>query len=142
MGRFGMAGTIKERIRNWMRKRFPPKENYIKIYECADVCELLLNDDPRYELVNREGMLFTARDLALPAPRKELVILTSVLASYSAERIIAILEKDVAPNLGARPQQRLLVDDQLTVWAWGESSIGGKAEEDPCETPTTLKHPV
>ena len=130
-----MAGTVKERIRNWMRKRFPPEANYCRVYECADVCDLLTADAPTLGLRNREGMLFTSRDLAAPAPRKELVILTSVLANYSAERIITLLENEVAPSLTASPQHRLLVNDQLGIFKWGQSSVGGEVEEEPCDAP-------
>jgi hypothetical protein len=81
-------------------------------------------------------MLFGSRDNAAPAPRKEVVILTSVLASYSVERIIMTLESHVVPNLDARPQLRMLIGDNLRVVSWGQSSTGaGEAESEPCEAP-------
>ena len=137
-----MAGTIKERIRDWMRRRFPPEAKYVKVYECADVTELLPVGAETFGLNLREGFLFTSRDLALPAPRKELLILTSVLASYSTERIIKILDTQVADDLESRPHTRLLVDDELRIRVWGQSSTGGKMEAEPCDTPQHFEHPV
>ena len=134
-----MAGVVKERIKDWMRRRFPPQAKYINVYECADVSQLLSSGEPNHGLVSREGMLFASRDFAAPAPRKEVVILTSVLANYSAERIITLLEK-VAPNLDLRPDVRLLIGDQLGIRAWGLSSTGnGNAETEPCDAPRAPK---
>jgi hypothetical protein len=131
-----MAGVAKERIKDWMRRRFPPKANFVSVFECADVTTLLEPTEPRAGLVAREGMLFGSRDHAAPAPRKEVVILTSVLASYSVERIITTLERHVIPNLDSRPELRVLVGDNLRVFSWGQSSTGaGEAETEPCEAP-------
>ena len=93
-----MAGVVKERIRDWIKRRFLPGPGYVQIYECVDVVQLLETGARDYGLASREGMLFCCRDQPLPAPRKEIVILTSVLASYSPERIIKCLESDLAPN--------------------------------------------
>jgi hypothetical protein len=134
-----MAGVVKERIKDWMRRRFPPQAKYISVFECADVTQLLASGEPHQGLASREGMLFASRDFAAPAPRKEVVILTSVLANYSAERIITLLEK-VAPNLDMRPDVRLLIGDQLGIRAWGLSSTGnGTEEREPCEAPHSPK---
>jgi hypothetical protein len=131
-----MAGAVKERIKDWMRRRFPPLANFIQVYECLDVAALLGKGDPQYGLASREGMLFTSRDYDAPAPRKELIILTSVLASYSADRLITLLER-VAQNLDLRPDIRLLVADELAIRPWGQSSTGqGPEETDPCDAPT------
>jgi hypothetical protein len=140
--RSGMAGTVKERIKDWMRRRFPPETKFIKVYECADVAELMEISEPTFGLGKREGMLFTSRDAPIPAPRKELVILTSALASYSTDRIIKLLDQDIAGDLESKPHTRLLVDDELGTHMWGESSIGGVAEEEPCETPQHFEHPA
>lgn len=132
-----MAGVVKERIKDWMRRRFPPQAKYVTVHECTDVTQLLRHGEPHYGLASREGMLFASRDFAAPAPRKELVILTSVLANYSAERIIMLLEK-VAPNLDLRPDVRLLVGDQLGIHTWGQSSTGsGTDDAAPCDAPET-----
>jgi hypothetical protein len=131
-----MAGVAKERIKDWMRRRFPPQNKYVSVFECADVTHLLGAREPTYGMGSREGMLFASRDQAIPGPRKELVILTSVLASYSAERIISTLEKSVAPNLDSRPHLRLLVGEGLRIFSWGPSSTGsGEAEAEPCDAP-------
>jgi hypothetical protein len=131
-----MAGVAKERIKDWLRRRFSPLAKYVEVYECADVTQLLGPADRRYGVGPREAMLFASRDVASPAPRKEVVILTSVLANYSAERIISTLESSVAPNLAARPHLRLLVADGLRIFSWGESSTGEPvAETEPCEAP-------
>ena len=131
-----MAGVAKERIKDWMRRRFPPQAKFVAVFECADVTSLLGNGDATYGFNSREGMLFASRDQATPAPRKELVILTSVLANYSAERIITTLERNVAPNLDSRPHLRLLLGEGLRVFSWGLSSTGaGEAEVDPCDAP-------
>lgn len=130
-----MAGVIKERIKDWMRRRFPPRAEFIHLYECLDVTELLQDGEPHYGLASREGMLFASRDYAAPAPRKEVVILTSVLANYSADRIITLLER-LAPNLDLRPDIRLLIGDELAIRPWGQSSTGtGPDETDPCDAP-------
>ena len=135
-----MAGASKERIREWMSRRFPPKAKFVSVFECADVTQLLGRGEPDDELVAREGLLFGSRDRAVPAPRKELVILTSVLANYSVERIITSLEKDVAPNLELRSDLRLLLGDDLRVIPWGQSSTGaGEAETEPCDAPPPIK---
>jgi hypothetical protein len=134
-----MAGVVKERIKDWMRRRFPPQAKYVSVYECADVTELLTDGEPHQGLASRESMLFASRDFAAPAPRKEVVILTSVLANYSAERIITLLEK-VAPNLDLRPDVRVLIGDQLGIRAWGLSSTGNHSEEiEPCDAPDAPK---
>jgi|SRR6185503_13986433 len=134
-----MAGVVKERIKDWMRRRFPPQAKYISVYECADVTQLLRSGEPHCGLASREGMLFASRDFAAPAPRKELVILTSVLANYSAERLITLLDK-LAPNLDLRPDVRLLIGDQLGIRTWGLSSTGNGAEEiKPCDAADTPK---
>lgn len=131
-----MAGVAKERIKDWMRRRFPPQASYVSVFECADVTDLLGQREPTHVLASREGMLFTSRDVAAPAPRKEVVILTSVLASYSVERIITTLEMHIAPNLHSQPQLRLLVSDDLKILSWGQSSTGtGEAEAEPCDEP-------
>jgi hypothetical protein len=131
-----MAGVAKERIKDWMRRRFPPVAKFVSVFECADVTQLLGEDEPRDGIAAREGMLFASRDQVAPAPRKELVILTSVLASYSAERIITMLEKSVAPNLDSRPHFRLLLGENLRIFSWGQSSTGfGQGESDPCDPP-------
>jgi hypothetical protein len=135
-----MAGVAKERIKDWLRRRFPPKANYVSVFECADVTQLLGPNEPTSGLVAREGMLFASRDLMAPAPRREVVILTSVLANYSVERIITILESQVVPHLDARPQLRILIGDDLRVVSWGQSSTGaGEAETEPCEAPQPTK---
>jgi hypothetical protein len=135
-----MAGAAKERIREWMSRRFPPRAKYVSVFECADVTQLLSRGEPSHELLAREGLLFGSRDRAAPAPRKEFVILTSVLANYSVERIITILERDIAPPLDSHPQLRLLVGDDLRVLSWGQSSTGaGEAETEPCEAPPPIK---
>ena len=135
-----MAGAAKERIRDWMSRRFPPRAKFVSVFECADVTKLLTQGEPSHHLLAREGMLFGARDVAAPAPRKELVILTSVLANYSAERVISVMEKDVAPKLDAQPHIRVLIADDLQIFTWGESSTGaGEAETDPCDAPPPLK---
>src|SRR6185295_9784651 len=72
-GGSGMAGVVKERIRDWMRRRVPSDQDNIRVYECADITDLLEPGDPAYGLANREGMLFTSRDHPAPAPRRELV---------------------------------------------------------------------
>src|SRR5688572_12901779 len=110
-----MAGVAKQRSKDWLRRRFPPLARYDEAYECADVTQLLGPDDRGYGLASREAMLFASRDVAAPAPRKEVGILTSVLASYSVERIITTLETYVAPNLDARPHLRMLIGDNLRV---------------------------
>lgn len=131
-----MAGVARERIKDWMRRRFPPKAKYVSVFECADVTQLLDKGDASYGLGAREGMLFASRDEAAPAPRKELVILTTVLASYSVERIISTLEKSVAPNLDSRPHLRLLIGEGLRIFSWGLSSTGnGETEIEPCDAP-------
>jgi hypothetical protein len=135
-----MAGVAKERIKDWLRRRFPPKANYVNVFECADVTQLLEPNEPTGGLAAREGMLFASRDLAAPAPRKEVVILTSVLASYSVERIITILESQVVSHLDAHPQLRMLIGDDLRVVSWGHSSTGAdEAETEPCEAPQPTK---
>lgn len=135
-----MAGIAKERIRDWMSRRFPPHAKYISVFECDDVNQLLGKEQPSHEAVSREGLLFGSRDQAVPAPRKELVILTSVLANCSVERVISILEEYVAPNLASHPHLRLLLGDDLRVVSWGESSTGsGEAETEPCEAPPPIK---
>jgi hypothetical protein len=135
-----MAGVAKERIKDWLRRRFPPKANYVSVFECDDVTQLLEPNEPTRGLAAREGMLFASRDLAAPAPRREVVILTSVLASYSVERIITTLESHVVPQLDARPQLRVLIGDDLRVVSWGPSSTGaGEAETEPCEAPQPTK---
>lgn len=135
-----MAGVAKERIRDWMSRRFPPRAKYISVFECADVNELMGKAEPSTHLVAREGLLFGSRDRAAPAPRKELVILTSVLANYSVERIITILEADIAPRLESQPHRRLLVGDDLQVFSWGQSSMGAdEPETEPCEEPPPIK---
>jgi len=131
-----MAGVAKERIKDWLRRRFPPQAKFVEVFECADVTQLLGPEDRLRGVTSREAMLFASRDEAAPAPRKEIVILTSVLASYSVERIITTLETYVAPNLEARPHLRMLIGENLRVVAWGKSSTGeGEAESDPCEAP-------
>jgi hypothetical protein len=131
-----MAGVTKERIKDWIRRRFPPRANYVSVFECADVTDLLDQREATHGLASREGMLFTSRDAAAPAPRKEVVILTSVLASYSVERIITILEMHIAPNLQTKPHLRLLVADDLKILSWGLSSTGtGEEEIEPCDEP-------
>ena len=131
-----MAGVAKERIKDWLRRRFPPQAKFVEVFECADVTQLLGPDDRTHGVTSREAMLFASRDDAAPAPRKEIVILTSVLASYSVERIITTLETYVAPNLDARPHLRMLIGENLRVFAWGKSSTGdSEAESDPCEAP-------
>jgi hypothetical protein len=131
-----LAGAAKERIRDWMRRRFPPRTKQVHIYECADVTQLLDPGDATDGLTSREGMLFSSREHVAPAPRKEVVILTSVLANYSVERIVTVLERYVAPNLDAQPQLRILLGDDLRVVPWGRSSTGvGEAESEPCEAP-------
>jgi len=138
-----MAGVAKERIKDWMRRRFPPKANYISVFECADVSQLLGLTGPTNGLAAREGLLFASREHPAPAPRKEVVILTSVLASYSVERIITILEGHVVPHLQSRPEQRRLIGDDLLVISWGQSSTGtGEAEADPCAAPQPTKELV
>jgi len=135
-----MAGAARERIRDWMSRRFPPRAKYVSVFECADVTAILGLDEPRHELGAREGLLFGSRDQAVPAPRKELVILTSVLANYSVERIIISIERDIAPDLDSRPQLRLLLGDDLRVLPWGQSSTGeGEAETEPCDAPPPIK---
>lgn len=135
-----MAGVAKERIRDWMSRRFPPKAKYVSVFECGDVTDLLGEGEPTYELVAREGLVFGSRDHAAPAPRKELVILTSVLANYSVERIVSTLEKDAAPILEAHPHLRLLIDDDLRVLSWGQSSTGAdEAENEPCDAPPPIR---
>ena len=135
-----MAGVSKERIRDWMSRRFPPKGKYVSVFECDDVTELLDHGEPTHPLVAREGLLFGSRDHAVPAPRKELVILTSVLANYSVERIISTIEKDIAPTLEARPDLRWLIDDDLRVCSWGPSSTGPwEDEHEPCDEPPPIK---
>lgn len=135
-----MAGVAKERIKDWLRRRFPPQARYVEVFECADVTQLLGPDDRAQGLTAREAMLFVSRDSAPPAPRREVVILTSVLASYSVERLITTLETHVAPNLDARPHLRMLVGDNLRVYAWGRSSTGEpEAEKEPCEAPQPPK---
>jgi hypothetical protein len=57
------------------------------------------------------------------------VILTSVLANYSPERIIKALEAEVVPALEARPHQRVLVNDNLMICDWGPSSTGSDKTE-------------
>lgn len=139
-GGFRMAGAAKERIREWLSRRFPPQARYVSVFECADVTQLLGRGEPDHELVAREGLLFGSRDQAIPAPRKELVILTSVLANYSVERIITSLERDIAPGLDARPHLRLLLGDDLRVIPWGPSSTGAaEAETEPCDVPPPIK---
>ena len=134
-----MAGAAKERIREWMSRRFPPRAKYVGVFECADVTHLLGRGEPNHELAAREGLLFGSRDQAVPAPRKELVILTSVLANYSVERIITTLEA-IAPSLDSQPQRRLLVGDDLRIFSWGASSTGaGEGETEPCEAPPPIK---
>jgi hypothetical protein len=133
-----MAGVAKERIKDWMRRRFPPQEKYVSVFECADVTQLLTVGEPTHGLISREGMIFASRDRAAPAPRKEIVILTSVLANYSVERIVTILEKHIAPNLATRPHIRMLVGDELSIRAWGRSSTGSEETEiEPCDDPQT-----
>ena len=135
-----MAGAAKERIKEWMSRRFPPRAKYVSVFECADVTQLLGQDGPSQEFVAREGVLFGSRDHAAPAPRKELVILTSVLANYSVERIITIIERDIAPSLGLNPHLRSLIGDDLRVLPWGQSSTGpGEAETEPCDVPPPIK---
>lgn len=135
-----MAGIAKERIRDWMSRRFPPQAKYVSVFECADVNQLMGQRDPTQQFVAREGLLFGSRDQAAPGPRKEFVILTSVLANYSVERVISILEEYIAPNLAARPHLRLLLGDELRVFSWGESSTGsGEAETEPCDVPPPIK---
>jgi hypothetical protein len=135
-----MAGVAKERIRDWMSRRFPPTAKYVGVFECADVTQLLAPGEPTHELVAREGMLFASRDRAAPAPRRELVILTSVLANYSVERIITALENTVAAGLEAQPHLRLLIADDLRVFQWGPSSTGAQeAETEPCDAPPPVK---
>lgn len=135
-----MAGVAKYRIEEWMRRRFPPQPKHIHIYECADVMQLLGPGAATNGFASREGMLFASRDQAIPAPRKEFVILTSVLASYSVERIIKSLELHVAPKLNSQPQLRLLVADDLRVVSWGQSSTGAdETETEPCEAPPPAK---
>lgn len=135
-----MAGVAKERIRDWMSRRFPPQAKFVSVFECADVTQLLDRGEPQHEMVAREGLLFGSRDHAAPAPRKELVILTSVLANYSVERIISTLEKDIAPNLDSQPHLRLLIGDDLRVFSWGPSSTGaGDPETEPCDDPPPIK---
>lgn len=130
-----MAGVAKERIRDWMRRRFPSRLA-IAVYECADVTQLLPPGDPTYGLIFREGMLFASRDLPIPAPRWELVVLTSVLANYSVERIVTALEALAVPALTARPHLRVLIDDSLQLCDWGPSSTGDTiAELKPCDIP-------
>jgi hypothetical protein len=139
-GGFRMAGIAKERIRDWMSRRFPPRAKFVSVFECADVTQLLGKDEATHGLVAREGILFGSRDQATPAPRKELVILTSVLANYSVERIISTIEKDVAPTLDSQPSVRVLIGDDLRVFSWGQSSTGaGEAETDPCDAPQPIK---
>jgi len=138
-----MAGVAKERIKDWMRRRFPPRANYIRVFECADVTQLLGLTEPTNGVAAREGLLFASREHAAPAPRKEVVILTSVLANYSVERIITILERHVVPSLESRPELRMLISDDLVVTLWGQSSTGAEeAETDPCEAPQPAKHLV
>jgi hypothetical protein len=104
------------------------------------VTHLLGQGEPTYELAAREGLLFGSRDQPAPAPRKEVVILTSVLANYSVERIVTILERDVAPCLESQPHRRLLLGDDLRVFAWGQSSTGaGEPETEPCDAPHPIK---
>jgi hypothetical protein len=135
-----MAGAAKERIRDWMSRRFPPRAQYVSVFECADVTKLLGEGEPTHELVAREGLLFGSRDHAAPAPRKELVILTSVLANYSVERILSSLQKDIASSLDSQPHLRMLVGDDLRAVAWGTSSTGaGEAETEPCDAPPPIK---
>jgi hypothetical protein len=131
-----MAGVAKERIRDWMRRRFPPQNRYVTVFECADVTQMLSAGESTYGLTYREGMLFASRDHEAPAPRKELIILTSVLASYSAERIITLLEEDAIDELVTAPHRRRLVDDNLRVYEWGQSSTGtDESETQPCDVP-------
>lgn len=135
-----MAGAAKERVKEWMSRRFPPRAKYVSVFECADVTQLLGRDDPSHGVGAREGLLFGSRDQATPAPRKELVILTSVFANYSVERIITIIERDIAPNLDLHPHLRSLIGDDLRVFPWGQSSIGaGEAETEPCDAPPPIK---
>lgn len=135
-----MAGAAKERIREWLSRRFPPHAKYVSVFECADVTQLLGRGEPSHELGAREGLLFGSRDQVVPAPRKELVILTSVLASYSVERIMTTLERDIAPSLDSRPHLRLLIGDDLRVIPWGQSSTGAReAETEPCDVPPPIK---
>ena len=135
-----MAGAAKERIRDWMSRRFPPRAKFVSVFECADVTKLLTQGEPSHHLLAREGMLFGARDVAAPAPRKELVILTSVLANYSAERFISVIDKDVAPKLDSQPHIRVMIGDDLRVCSWGESSTGaGSEENEPCEAPPPIR---
>jgi hypothetical protein len=104
------------------------------------VTTLLGANDRSQGLTSREAMLFASRDDVAPAPRREVVILTSVLASYSVERIIATLEIYVAPNLDARPHLRMLIGENLRVFSWGQSSTGeSEAESEPCEAPQSSK---
>lgn len=134
-----MAGVAKHRIKEWMLRRFPPQNKYVHVYECADVTTLLANREATNGFASREGMLFGSRDQAVPAPRKEFVILTSVMASYSVERIISALEA-AAPQLDAQPQLRLLIADDLRVVSWGQSSTGAdEAESEPCAAPPPTK---
>jgi hypothetical protein len=74
-------------------------------------------------------MLFASRDRESPAPRREVVILTSVFANYSPERIIKALDTEVVPALEARPHQRVLVNDNLMICDWGPSSTGTDKSE-------------
>lgn len=135
-----MAGAAKERIRDWMSRRFPPRAKFVSVFECADVTKLLSRGEPDHDLKAREGMLFGTRDLAVPAPRKELVILTSVLANYSAERVISVIDKEVAPRLEAQPHIRIMIGDDLRVFSWGESSTGaGSEENEPCDAPPRIR---
>ena len=135
-----MAGVAKERIRDWMSRRFPPRAKFVSVFECADVTKLLGQGEATHGLAAREGMLFGSRDHATPAPRKELVILTSVLANYSVERIISTIEKDVGPTLDSQPYLRVLIGDDLRVFSWGQSSTGvDEAEADPCDAPPPIK---
>jgi hypothetical protein len=136
-----MAGVVRERIKDWMRRRFPPRANYISVYECADVTQLLPPGAPTHGLESREGMVFASRDLTPPAPRKEIVILTSILANYSAERIISILERLVAPILEARAETRVLVGDELRMHAWGAAATDAAADE-PCDAPQASGEPT
>lgn len=134
-----MAGIVKERIRDWMRRKYPPMENYVRVFECHDVTQLLPDEARMSGLRSREGMIFASRDTAAPAPRKEIVILTRVLANYSAERIITILDRLAAKELTSSPSRQLLLDDDLGVRAWGPASTGPDAAEvEPCERPAAI----
>lgn len=128
-----MAGVVRERIRNWMQRHFPADPPFVRVFECRDVTDLLGESDVTTGLENREGMLFASRNQPVPAPRREMVILTRVMANYSAERIISALDQVLAAELTAHPETRLLLDDDLRVIAWGRSSTGDTdTEANPC----------